>query len=397
MTTINESDRRFALIMSTLGFGVTFAIWGLLAGLMPILKKELGLTASEASLLVAAPVLIGSLGRLPLGILADRFGGKKVFSALLFLSVIPAIVLGCVSGYNAYLATAIFLGMAGASFPVGILLVSRWFPPERQGTALGIYGAGNIGQSIAVFVTPVLAAQFGIPTATWTFAAVALIYAIIFVSKAKDAEWNSPPKNFEQIMKLFGQPKCWMLSAFYFQTFGAFVALSIYTPMLLKELFSLTPQDAGFRTAMFVVLATAARPLGGWLSDKIGSQNVLICTFAGLIPFALLMTSRDFGYFTVGALGAAVLAGLGNGGVFKLVPNYFPKDVGAITGLVGAAGGMGGFFPPIVLGYCKDHMGSYSPGFYFLAMFAASCLLILYLAVIRVRNPSETRLQPEAS
>ncbi len=397
MTTINESDRRFALIMSTLGFGVTFAIWGLLAGLMPILKKELGLTASEASLLVAAPVLIGSLGRLPLGILADRFGGKKVFSALLFLSVIPAIVLGCVSGYNAYLATAIFLGMAGASFPVGILLVSRWFPPERQGTALGIYGAGNIGQSIAVFATPVLAAQFGIPTATWTFAAVALIYAIIFVSKAKDAEWNSPPKNFGQIMKLFGQPKCWMLSAFYFQTFGAFVALSIYTPMLLKELFSLTPQDAGFRTAMFVVLATAARPLGGWLSDKIGSQNVLICTFAGLIPFALLMTSRDFGYFTVGALGAAVLAGLGNGGVFKLVPNYFPKDVGAITGLVGAAGGMGGFFPPIVLGYCKDHMGSYSPGFYFLAMFAASCLLILYLAVIRVSNPSETRLQPEAS
>lgn len=383
MNALIEQDRKKALVLSTLAFGVTFAIWGLLSGLMPILKKELALTATQASLLVAAPVIIGSLGRLPMGMLADKLGGKKVLAALLILSVIPAIIVGCVHGYDAFLLAAVCLGIAGTSFPVGILLVSRWFPQERQGTALGLYGAGNIGQSIAVFAAPVIAAQFGLHVAAWTFAAICLVYFIIFISQAKDAEWSTPPKTLGAALKLlFSQPKSWMLSMFYFQTFGGFVALSIYTPMLLKELFGLTPQDAGFRTAMFVLLATVARPLGGFLSDRFGSQNILFCTFAGLLPSAFLMTSHDLGYFTVGALGAALLVGLGNGGVFKMVPHYFPKDVGTVTGLVGAAGGMGGFFPPLVLGYCKDHLGSYSPGFYFLAVFASMCLFILYFVVM---------------
>ncbi|MBS1994169.1 MAG: NarK/NasA family nitrate transporter [Cyanobacteria bacterium SZAS LIN-3] len=393
MTASPDSNQRNALIMGTLAFMVSFAIWGLLAGLMPSLKKELHLTASQASLLVAIPVILGSLGRLPAGLLADRYGGKIVMTVLLFLSAISAFILGFVHDYNSYIITAIFLGFGGATFSVGVTFVSRWFPPAKQGTALGIFGAGNLGQSLAVFGIPLLAAVAGRSGAVWSFATCALLYAIVFAVVSRDAEWTQAPKDLGSMLKVFfTRGMCWVLSLLYFQTFGGFVALAIYMPMLLKDLFDLTPADAGFRTAMFVVLATAARPLGGYLSDKIGSQLVLLASFAGLLPCALIMTNHDFGYFTVGALGAAFLVGLGNGGVFKLVPQYFPKDVGTVTGLVGAAGGMGGFFPPLVLGYCKDHYGTYNPGFYFLAGFAALCLVVLYLAIIRPSGTPKGKL-----
>lgn len=382
------------LIMGTLAFMVSFSIWGLLAGIMPSLKKELSLTASQASLLVAVPVILGSLGRIPAGLMADRYGGKVVMTVLLFAMTIPAVCLGFARDYQSYLITAIFLGLGGTTFSVGITFVSRWFSPAKQGTALGIFGAGNVGHSIAVFGMPVLAASLGRSQAIWLFAAVALVYAVVFRILAQDAEWTQAPKTLGSMLQIFFKHgMCWILSMLYFQTFGGFVALSIYMPMLLKELFNLSPADAGFRTAMFVVLATSARPLGGWLSDKISSHAVLTVCFVGLLPCAFLMTNHDFGYFTVGALGAAFLVGLGNGGVFKLVPQYFPKDVGAVTGLVGAAGGMGGFFPPLVLGYCKDHFGSYNPGFYCLGAFAALCLLVLYIAVIGPNNSGKGRMQ----
>jgi NNP family nitrate/nitrite transporter-like MFS transporter len=389
MTTKPPDPSRRALILGTLAFTVSFAIWGLLAGLMPILKKELSLSASQASLLVALPVVLGALGRIPAGILADRLGGKKVFTVLLFLIVLPAVVLGLVHGYQGYLAVASVLGIAGVSFSIGITFVSRWFPPEKQGTALGIYGAGNIGQSIAVFGAPVLAAAVGIQYAVWTFALAALIYAFCFFRFAEDAEWHQPSKNVVQaIASVAGSRMSWVLSMLYFQTFGGFVALALYMPMLLKETFSLSPSDAGFRTAVFVVLATACRPLGGWFSDRISATHLLYFVLAGLVPCAFMMVSSDLGYFTIGALGAAALVGVGNGAVFKLVPHFFPKDVGTVTGIVGAAGGMGGFFPPLILGYVKDHMGSYGPGFFCLAGYAVFCLVVLYFS-IRKPKPAE--------
>jgi len=378
------ASEKKALLLGTLAFAVSFAIWGLLAGLMPVLKKELQLTASQASLLVAVPVVLGAIGRLPAGLLADRYGAKRVMTVLLFFMTIPAVILGFVHDYNAFLVTAFFLGFGGMTFPVGVTFVSRWYPPEKQGTALGVFGAGNVGQSIAVFSVPALALLLGQSMSVWIFALGALVFAIIFVVKAEDAQWTLAPKSLSGMLKIFFTEKmCWILSLFYFQTFGGFVALSIYMPMLLKESFAITPTDAGFRTAMFVIVATVARPLGGWVSDKFSSQLVLLACFIGLLPCALIMTSSDLGYFTIGALGSAFLVGFGNGGVFKLVPHYFPKDVGTVTGLVGAAGGMGGFFPPLVLGYCKDHLGSYNPGFYCLAGYSLLCLLVLYFAIIK--------------
>lgn len=392
---MKQKEQRKALILGTLGFTVAFALWGLLAGLMPILKKELALTAGEASLLVAVPVILGSLGRIPVGILADRYGGRKVFSAILLLIIVPAVFLGFVHSYQAYLITALFLGIAGTSFAVGISFVSRWFPPDKQGAALGVYGAGNIGQSLAVFGAPALAACLGLNWAVWIFSFVALLYAVYFVVNAKDAEWKLPPKSIgSSIGIFFKEPMCWLLSLFYFQTFGGFVALSIYMPMLLKDLFDLSPTDVGFRTAMFVVLATLARPLGGWLADKFGGGRILAFCFLGLLPCAFLFTTHDLGYFTVGALGAAFLVGLGNGGVFRLVPEYFPKDTGTVTGLVGAAGGMGGFFPPLVLGYCKDHLGTFNHGFYALAVFSFLCLIVVYMTILK---PTKYALKPSNS
>lgn len=378
------SMRNRALTLGTVAFGISFAIWGLISGLMPILKKTLALSASEASMLVALPVVLGSLGRIPVGILADRFGGKKVFSILMIAMLIPAFLLGFAKSYDTYLVLAALIGMAGTSFSVGVTFVSRWFPQEKQGTALGIYGAGNIGQSIAVFGTPALALAFGVSWAVWTFAAVAALYAIYFIWQARDAEWHGTAKSFGESCRLFIESKmCWILSLFYFQTFGGFVALAIYMPLLLKEMFELSPTDVGFRTAMFVVIATMCRPLGGWLSDRFSSRVVLLTSFVGLVTFGLIMTSLDLGYFTVGALGAATMVGLGNGAVFKLVPEFFPKEIGTATGLVGAAGGMGGFFPPLLLGYCKDAFGSFAPGFLGLSVFALVCSVILYMTLMR--------------
>jgi NNP family nitrate/nitrite transporter-like MFS transporter len=381
---MSKQPEKTALMLGTLAFTTGFAIWGLIAGLMPLIKKELALSAQEASILVAVPVILGSLGRIPVGILADKFGGRIVFSILLASLVPPALALGFVHGYWSYIAVAVLLGLGGTTFSVGVSYVSRWFPPEQQGTALGIYGAGNIGQSIAVFGAPALATVIGIPGATAVFAAAAAAYAVYFFVNAKDAPVAKPTGKATAVLADVAKNRmCWVLSLLYFQTFGGFVALSIYMPMLLKELFSLSPTDAGFRTAMFVVLATAARPIGGWLADRFDAAKILAAVLTGLLPCALFMSSHDFGYFTAGALAAAALVGLGNGAVFKLVGQHFRSQAGTATGIVGAAGGMGGFFPPLLLGYCKDHLGSYAPGFYLLAAFAAVCLVVVFFTFLR--------------
>ena len=187
---------------------------------------------------------------------------------------------------------------------------------------------------------------------------------------------NSPktvrPSGLGAMLQILSRERLsWVLSLFYFLTFGGFVAFSIYLPVLLKDQFGLKPADAGFRTAGFVVLATLARPLGGWLSDKIGGARVLQTVFLGIIPFALLMSWPAMLPFTVGALGCAFLLGIGNGAVFKLVPQYFPKEVGTVTGLVGAMGGLGGFFPPLLLGFFRDHLHTVWPGFALLAFLSA--------------------------
>ena len=231
-----------------------------------------------------------------------------------------------------------FTGIALASFSVGVAFVSGWYPPEKQGFALGVYGAGNVGQSLAAFGAPLLFIHLGFRNTFWTFAGLLAVWTVIFFSFAKDAPRTAPPKSLAQMTRPLREGMSWVLSFFYFLTFGGFVAMSIYLPMFLTELFKLTPQDAGFRTAGFVLLATALRPVGGWLSDKVGGLTILIGIFPFVTAMALLLTFQTMVPFTIGALGMAAAIGLGNGAVFKLVPQYFPQSVGAVTGLVGRHG-----------------------------------------------------------
>ena len=366
-----SSSGNLQLALGTISFAVCFAAWGLISAFAPRFREMLHLSATQTALLVAVPVLLGGLLRIVTGMLSDRFGGRAVFAALMLVVAVPAYLVPAVGSYRNLLYVAFFLGIAGSSFAVGVGFVSRWFPPEKQGGALGIYGLGNIGQSVAVFLGPVLAAVVGWQDIFREMAALLVVWGIVFFLFARNSPKTVRPAGIGAMLQLLARERLsWLLSLFYFLTFGGFVAFSIYLPVLLKDQFGLKPADAGFRTAGFVVLATLSRPLGGWLADRIGGARVLHAVFLGIVPFALLMSWPAMLPFTVGALGCAFLLGNGNGAVFKLVPQYFPKEVGTVTGLVGAMGGLGGFFPPLLLGYFRDHMHTVWPGFALLALFA---------------------------
>jgi len=308
-----------------------------------------------------------------------------VFSALLLLCAIPAIAIAFSTSYLQLLFLGLLLGLAGTTFSVGVSFTSKWFDSDQQGFALGVYGMGNIGQSIAVFGAPMLAILFG----SWRpifliFASVAIAWGLLFYFAAHDAASVTKPKTFaENIAILKRSPTAWILSLFYFLTFGGFVAFSIYLPSLLKDLFKLSAGDAGARTAGFVLLATLMRPVGGILADRWGGARVLVGVFIAIAVLGALMGCPYMPTFTVGALGAAAALGLGNGAVFKLVPQYFPQETGTVTGLVGAFGGLGGFVPPLVLGVIRDATGGYAIGFVLLSLFSVMCVLVNYYVFIR--------------
>ncbi len=378
--------------LGTISFIVCFAAWGLIGAFAPRFREIYHLTQAETALLVAVPVLLGSLARIPMGILTDRYGGRAVFSILMAAVAVPVWIVPRQGSYSGLLIDAFLLGVAGSSFAIGVGYVSRWTPPQQQGSALGIYGLGNIGQSAAVFLGPVIAARIGM---TWVFqgvAALMVVWAAAFGLMARNAPALAAAqrKGLGAMLEVLSREKLsWLLSAFYFLTFGGFVAFSIYLPTLLKDEFSLQPADAGFRTAGFVVLATLLRPLGGWLSDRIGGARVLSAIFAGIAPFAMLLAWPSIVPFTVGALGCAALLGLGNGAVFKLVPQYFPNQTGTVTGLVGAMGGLGGFFPPVLLAFFRSRTGAIWPGFALMAAVA----ITLWWANHRVFVPRQQALE----
>jgi MFS transporter, NNP family, nitrate/nitrite transporter len=373
MSTVPATSRaNLQLALGSVSFAICFAAWGLISAFAPRFRETFHLTATQTAFLVAVPVLLGALLRIVTGMLADRYGGRVVFSLLLLVVAVPAYLVPMVSSYKLLLYVAFFLGMAGSSFAVGVGFVSRWFPPEKQGGALGIYGLGNIGQSAAVFLGPVMAVAVGWQNIFRGMAVLLIVWGAGFYLLARNSPKTVRPAGISAMLQLLSRERLsWVLSLFYFLTFGGFVAFSIYLPVLLKDQFGLKPADAGFRTAGFVVLATLARPLGGWLADKIGGARVLHVVFLGVIPFALLMSWPAMLPFTVGALGCAFLLGNGNGAVFKLVPQYFAKEVGTVTGLVGAMGGVGGFFPPLLLGFFRDHWHTTWPGFALLALISA--------------------------
>ena len=378
------------LVFGTISFAVCFAAWGLISAFAPAFRADFGLSAQTTAFLIAVPVLLGSVARIPMGMLTDRFGGRLVFTLLFFAVAVSAAIVPTATSYAMLVTYAFLLGLAGSSFAIGVGFVSKWFPPEKQGTALGVYGLGNMGHSAAVFLGPVVASYVGRNGVFFGVAALCALWGVAFYAIARNAPGARKPAPFGDMVAVLAKERlAWVLSAFYFLTFGGFVAFSIYLPTLLRDEFRMTVTDAGFRTAGFVVLATLARPLGGILSDNIGGARVLSGVFLGVIPFALLLSWPSIIPFTVGALGCAALLGLGNGAVFKLVPQFFPNNTATVTGLVGAMGGLGGFFPPLVLGFLRDRAGSLWPGFALLALTSA----ILWTLNARIFIPRQKTVE----
>lgn len=381
----SASSAKIQLALGTGAFALCFAVFGSLSAMMPILSRQMHLTSVQKSVAVAVPVLLGSLGRIPLGMLTDRLGGRSVFTAVMLLSIIPAFLMGSVHDYAHLIAYGFLIGIGLASFSVGVGFVSGWYPANKQGFALGVYGAGNIGQSLAAFGAPIVAAAIGFRWGFWTFGILLAIWLLIFAAAARNAPRRGTAKTFAETIRPLEDRRSWVLSLYYFLTFGGFVAMAIYLPIFLTEMFHLTPQQAGLRTAGFVVLATVMRPVGGVLADKIGGASILKWVFPFTAVMAIFMACPMLLTFRIGALGVAAAIGLGNGAVFKMVPEYFPKSVGSVTGLVGAAGGLGGFFPPLVLGFVKQQTGSFLAGFIMLSVFCLLCLGVL----LADRKPSQ--------
>jgi NNP family nitrate/nitrite transporter-like MFS transporter len=372
------------LALATLAFTICFYGWSLLGPLGPDLQDELGLSDFETSAMVAVPVLLGSVMRIPLGWLTDRHGGRLVFTALMAFTPLPLVALALWHDSLApILVFGFLLGFAGASFAVGVPFVNAWYEPARQGAALGIYGIGMGGTVLAGLTAPALADELGLAAPFWVAAGLVAAMCVVFVLLARNAP--APPRSgpapgmFGALAVFRGSGRAWGLTLFYFLAFGGFVAMFLYLPKLLTEVHDLSKGDAGARAAGFALLAVIGRPLGGWLADRVGAARILLGSFSAVALLALVLAAgyESMAPLTVACLAMAVALGLGTGAVFKLVPEWFPDRVGAVTGVVGAAGGLGGFFPPLVMGVVKSATGGYALGFVLMALVAVGCLAAL--------------------
>ena len=352
------------LVAALLYFDVSFMIWVLLGPLAPFLREDLGLTATEQGLLTAIPLLGGSLFRPILGSLGDRIGGRRTGIIGLTLTVVTLGAAWQFATTAAHLyIVGFFLGIAGASFAVALPLASRWYPPQYQGLAMGIAGAGNSGTLLATLFAPRLAERFGW-AATLGIAMLPLgLVFVLFAVMAKDSPKRVAPASLRDYGAVLRDPDTISLSFLYSLTFGGFVGLASFLTTFFHEQYALSRISAGDFTTIVVIAGSLLRPVGGWLSDRFGGYRVLVVLLAG---FAVCIATVS----TLPALGVSVallfvgmgLLGMGNGAVFQLVPQRFPARIGLVTGVVGAAGGLGGFFLPSLLGLTRDLTGSYAPG-----------------------------------
>jgi NNP family nitrate/nitrite transporter-like MFS transporter len=385
MTTDERRSNPLALTVALAAFTVCFFAWSMFGPLGPTLQKRLDLSEFQLAFLVAVPVVLGSLMRIPVGILTDRYGGRIVFTLLMGYSVIPLVALALFHGsYAVMVVLGFLLGVTGASFAVGVPFVNRWYSRERQGFALGVYGMGTGGSVIAALTAPKMAKHWSLATPFWVAAALMAAMAVVFWLVARNAPSASVPTggklSFTAPLGVFKRSsRAWALTLFYFLSFGGFVAMFLYLPKLLTGVHHLSKTDAGYRAAGFAFLAVLARPIGGWLSDRIGAERVLRICFVGTTVLAagLAVAYKHMVPLTICCLTVAVALGLGTGAVFKLVAAWFPADVGPVTGVVGAAGGLGGFFPPLVMAVVKSATGSYTLGFVLLAAVGVACLVVL--------------------
>jgi len=382
-----KAGHRPTLLAAFLYFDLAFMVWVILGPLGVQIAKDLGLTHAQKGMMVATPVLAGAILRIFMGILVDHLK-PKMAGAIGQVIVIASLFFAWYFGIDSYeqtLILGIFLGVAGASFAVALPLASRWYPPEHQGTALGIAGAGNSGTALAALIAPSLAMAFGWGN-VFGLALIPLVLVFVFyLVAARDAPECPPPKALPEYLKVLRDSDAWWFMFFYAVTFGGFVGLASSLTIYFNIQYGLDAKTAGFFTAACVFAGSLVRPIGGNVADRIGGikslsvMYVLAAIFLGVASIGLPAAWMALLAF----VGAMLALGMGNGAVFQLVPQRFRKEIGVMTGLVGMAGGVGGFYLASSLGYAKQITGSYQIGF---LIFAGLALLALAgLSAVKTR------------
>jgi len=391
------------LALATLGFAVNFWAWALLSPLGTRYKDLLSLSGSQQALLVAVPVIVGSLGRIPVGALTDRFGGRVMFPLVSVATIVPVLFIG-LAGQKSLVTLLIggfFLGIGGTIFAVGIPFVSGWFPPEQRGLALGLFGVGMGGTAISALTTVKLVTANGSLAPFLITAGVLALYAAVAWLVLRDAPGRAVPTEplFTRLAAVSRLSITRQACILYAVAFGGYVAFSVYLPAYLRTAYGLEQADAANRMAGFVIVAVVMRPVGGWLSDRVGPIPVLTAVYAVLTVGATIQsfTPPLMPLGTIAFLSMAAALGAGSGATFALVGKVAPANkVGSVTGLVGAAGGLGGFVPPLVMGYIHGRLGSYGLGLGLLAAVAASTM-VLTMTVVRsaaLRRAAEANRPP---
>ncbi|MBT9567863.1 MAG: NarK/NasA family nitrate transporter [Thiobacillus sp.] len=382
-----KSGHTPTLLSAFLYFDIAFMVWVMLGPLGVQIAASLGLTAAQKGMMVATPVLAGAVLRIFMGLLVDHLKPKKagLIGQLVVMAALAYAWLAGIHSYREILLLGVALGFAGASFAVALPLASRWYPPQHQGTALGIAGAGNSGTVIAALLAPGLAVAFGWGN-VFGLALIPLSVAfLVYLFFAKDAPDCPPPKSLGQYLNVLKDRDAWWFMFFYFVTFGGFVGLASSLTIYFNDQYGMTPVHAGYFTAACVFAGSMVRPLGGMLADRVGGSRALLTMYlvAGAFLIAVSFGAPSAFVALAGFMLAMGALGAGNGAVFQLVPQRFRKEIGVMTGMVGMAGGVGGFYLAASLGYIKGQTGDYQIG---LLIFAGLCFVALVgLSVVKQR------------
>lgn len=373
--------KKLQLPLQTLNLTLGFMIWVILSSLLPFIKEDIHIPVDQLAWVTAIPVVLGSILRVPIGYYTNLFGARKIFMISFVLCIFPVYYISIANSVTDLLIGGLFLGVGGAVFSVGVTSLPKYYPKERHGFVNGIYGAGNLGTAISTFAAPVLATKFGWETTVQLYMVLLGIFIVANFLIGDKKETRVKTSMIQQIKGVYKNEKLWLFSLFYFVTFGSFVAFTVYLPNFLVANFGLEKVDAGVRTAGFIALATAMRPMGGWLADRLHPLKMLMFVFIGFTIAALVLSfSPTIGLYTIGCLAIAMCAGTGNGVIFKLVPTYFQEQAGIVNGLVSAFGGLGGFFPPLILSLLFKYTGHYAIGFMALSEVAlASFILVMWM------------------
>lgn len=415
-----------ALTMSTIAFTACFAVWTIFSIIGVQIKKDLGLNDTQFGLLVGTPILTGSLIRLALGVWTDQYGGRIVTVIVMISAAIATWLLTYATTYETFLVAALGVGIAGGSFAVGIAYVSRWYPKEKQGTALGVFGMGNVGAAVTKFLAPFIMVAYGWQSVAQVWAVALVVMAAIFWFTTKDdpalvarRREKRPPESAANLLAPLKKLQVWRFSLYYFFVFGGFVALALWLPRYYVGVYGLDITTAGMLAAAYSIPGSIFRVLGGVLSDKFGARRVMYWTFIGCVIATFLLSYPATDYVVHGIKGnihfsiaigfipftmltfvLGFFMSLGKAAVYKHIPVYYPGRVGPVGGIVGLIGGLGGFVLPIAFGAMNDLIGVWTSSFMLLFVVVAVSLLwmhfsILYMEKRRIPGLAGPKYLPE--